>query len=591
MKTINNNLYLLKIIYASDKKRILYLICLSLISMLNTVISVLFIKFVLDCIIIYQSFQYLLLLIFAERAISITLSYIECNLRWKKCPISDNIIKEHMLKKVYAKSIKIELCELDKPEFYDKFNRALGEAEQRAFAMIYSMESFLTSLLTIFSISTIIILLGWKLIFLSIISSVIGVLVNMAISKLNFNKNNALTRPNRKLEYIRRLFYLPQYIEEIKTNNYKKLFFTKLENSTDDYTIQIKKYQSKIAFFDVINNWQTFVINFGIASIFIGEQVISGAIGVASFTSLIYASTTLSSSLSNIFSIIPQMAQHSLFIDNLREILDYKSSMEPTKDSKVVQKEKNHSIVLDHVSFKYNSGADDILKDISLKINKGEKIALVGENGAGKSTLVKLILRLYDPQSGSLYFDNDNYRDLDVNSLRKEISVVYQNFQSFAFSIGENVLTRELIESEDERNVWDALKGSGLYSKIQNLPDKLNTPLTNEFDENGINLSGGESQKLAIAKAICKDTGVIIMDEPSSSLDPLSEHEMYLRMFNMCKDKTLILISHRLYSTKMVDKIYYIENGSILESGNHEELIKLNGKYASLYNIQAQQYK
>ena len=243
----------------------------------------------------------------------------------------------------------------------------------------------------------------------------------MAISKLNFNKNNALTRPNRKLEYIRRLFYLPQYIEEIKTNNYKKLFFTKLENSTEDYTIQIKKYQSKIAFFDVINNWQTFVINFGIASIFIGEQVISGAIGVASFTSLIYASTTLSSSLSNIFSIIPQMAQHSLFIDNLREILDYKSSMEPTKDSKVVQKEKNHSIVLDHVSFKYNSGADDILKDISLKINKGEKIALVGENGAGKSTLVKLILRLYDPQSGSLYFDNDNYRDLDVNSLRKEI--------------------------------------------------------------------------------------------------------------------------------------------------------------------------
>ena len=213
------------------------------------------------------------------------------------------------------------------------------------------------------------------------------------------------------------------------------------------------------------------------------------------------------------------MAQHSLFIDNLREILDYKSSMEPTKDSKVVQKEKNHSIVLDHVSFKYNSGADDILKDISLKINKGEKIALVGENGAGKSTLVKLILRLYDPQSGSLYFDNDNYRDLDVNSLRKEISVVYQNFQSFAFSIGENVLTRELIESEDERNVWDALKGSGLYSKIQNLPDKLNTPLTNEFDENGINLSGGESQKLAIAKAICKDTGVIIMDEPSSSLE------------------------------------------------------------------------
>ena len=591
MKAFNNCIYLLKMVYSSSKQRILFIIFLSLISTLKNIISVWFIKLVLDCITIYRSFPYLLLLVLVERLVSITLSYFECLLQWKKCPISDRTVKEYILKIVYAKSLKIELKRLDNPEFYDQFKRAIGEAEQRPFAIISTIESFLTSIFTIFSISAIIILLDWKLIFLSLTSAIISGLVNILISKLNFKKNNAFTRPVRKIEYVRRLFYLPQYIEEMKTNNYNKLLFSKLENGTKEYNAQIKKYQPKIAFFDIIKNWQLFVINFGIASVFVGEKIISGVIEVASFTSLIYASTTLSNSLSNLFSVIPQMVQHSLFIDNLREILDYKSSMESTEFSKAVQKEKSHSIVLDNVSFKYNSGMDDVLKNISLKIKKGEKIALVGENGAGKSTLVKLILRLYDPQSGELYFDGENYKSLDVDSLRNEISVVYQNFQSFAFSVGENVLTRELQGSKDEQDVWEALKGSGLYSKIESLPNKLDTPLTNEFEENGTNLSGGESQKLAIAKAIYKDAGVVIMDEPSSSLDPLSEREMYLRMLNICKDKTLILISHRLYSTKMVDTIYYMEGGSLLESGSHDELIKLNGKYASLYNIQAEQYR
>ena len=190
-----------------------------------------------------------------------------------------------------------------------------------------------------------------------------------------------------------------------------------------------------------------------------------------------------------------------------------------------------------------------------------------------------------------MYLDEENYKDLDVSSLRKEIAVVYQDFQAFAFSIGENVLTKELGGREDEDKVWEALKKSGLSTKIENLPDKLNTPLTDEFEENGISFSGGENQKLAIARAMCKDAGVIIMDEPSSSLDPLSEYDMYLQMFNMCRDKTLILISHRLYSTKMVDKIYYMESGSILECGSHEELMKQNGKYARMYHIQAEQYR
>ncbi|WP_276950069.1 ABC transporter ATP-binding protein [Acetatifactor muris] len=590
MRVIKNNLYILRMVYAADKRRILFMIFLSLISTSKNIINVLLIKLILDCIIRYQSFSLLALFVLAERIISTILSYCECLLQWEKCPVSDSIIKEYMLKRIYTKSLKIQVSALDYPEFYDKFTRAIDEAERRAPAIIATIENFMTSVLTIFSISTIIILLDWKLIFLSLISAVISVLINIFTIKLDYKKSNALTRSKRKIEYVRRLFYLPQYIEEMKTNNYNKLLFTKLENGAEEYNTQIKRYQPEIAFFDIIRSWQTFVINFGIASVLVGEKIVRGVIDTASFTSLIYASATLSGSLSDLFSVIPQMAEHSLFVNNLREILEYKSSMESTEDLKIVQKEKNHSILLDNVSFRYNSSADNILKNISLRIDKGEKIALVGENGAGKSTLIKLILRLYDPQSGSMYLDEENYKDLDVSSLRKEIAVVYQDFQAFAFSIGENVLTKELGGREDEDKVWEALRESGLSTKIENLPDKLYTPLTDEFEENGISFSGGENQKLAIARAMCKDAGVIIMDEPSSSLDPLSEYDMYLQMFNMCRDKTLILISHRLYSTKMVDKIYYMESGSILECGSHEELMKQNGKYARMYHIQAEQY-
>ena len=591
MKIINNFLYMLKIIYYGDKKRILFIVFLSLISALKNIINVVFIKLILDCIVKYNSFYYLVIFVLVERIISTTISYFECLLQWQKCPISDSAIKKYILNKIYSKSINIGLSELDKPEFYDKYNRAISESEQRPFLMISTIESFLSAILTIFSISTIIIVLNWKLIFLSLISSLISVLINIITSKFNFNKNNTITRLMRKMDYIRRLFYLPQYIEEMKTNNYNNFLFVKLDNETEEYKNVLKKFQSKITSFNIVQEWQTFVINFGLASIFIGKKIINGTMEVNSFTSLIYASTTLSGSLANIFSVFPQMIEHSLFIDNLREVLEYRSPMEETKGSKDIVKGESHSISLDNVSFRYHSSANNIIKNISLNINKGEKIALVGKNGAGKSTLVKLILRLYDPQEGNLYFDNENYRNLNVGSLRNEIAVVYQNFQTFAFSIGENVLTREIKDNKDESDVWEALKKSGLSSKIENLPDKLNTPLTNEFEENGINLSGGENQKLAIAKAIYKDAGVFIMDEPSSSLDPISEHEMYERMFDICKDKTLILISHKLYSTKMVDKIYYMENGEILECGNHQELMELNGRYAELYNTQAKQYR
>ena len=508
-----------------------------------------------------------------------------------KFPVWDMKIKNGISRVLYNKYVSIDLCDMNNSEFYNKYIRALNEANQRAVQVLNTFQYFLSNLFSAFGVLAVVATLDPVLIAFSILPVISSFFINLKITKERYNYEMSMTQSNRKLGYIKRIFSLPQYRDEIRTNDYSDLLFDKYSDSNDEIINATKERMPSIINKSVFGANLFSFINYGIPMVYLGWQVLRQAIGIGDFSTLLIGTANLSSAVFYMVILAPQLAEHSLFIDNLREILDYKSSMEPTEDAKKVKKSNGHAIALENVTFQYNSGSTEVLKDITLRINKGEKIALVGENGAGKSTLVKLILRLYDPQSGNIYFDGENYKDLNVDSLRDEIAVVYQDFQSFAFSIGENILTRELNGKADEREVYDALKASGLYSKVESLPDKIDTPLTNEFDENGTNLSGGENQKLAIAKAICKNAGVVIMDEPSSSLDPISEHDMYLNMFNMCRDKTLILISHRLYSTKMVDKIYYIENGTVAECGNHEELIKLNGRYAHLYNTQAEQYK
>ena len=250
-----------------------------------------------------------------------------------------------------------------------------------------------------------------------------------------------------------------------------------------------------------------------------------------------------------------------------------------------------HEITLQDVHFHYSANvAREVTDGISLHIKSGEKIALVGENGAGKTTLIKLIEGLYHPTEGTILIDGVSTVQLDQQSLRRSIAAVMQKPVHYSFTIAENILLREVQNDTDRRRVQEVLEESGLWERVSHLPKGMDSVLGKEFDEEGIELSGGESQKLAIARALYEDAGVLILDEPANSLDPIAEAEMYERMFAAGKDRTLILISHRLYSTRKADRICYIENGKIVEEGTHEELMKVNGKYAAMYHLQAGLY-
>jgi len=230
-----------------------------------------------------------------------------------------------------------------------------------------------------------------------------------------------------------------------------------------------------------------------------------------------------------------------------------------------------------------------LLKNLDLQIQPGEKIALVGYNGAGKTTLVKLLMRLYDVKSGAILADKKDIRDYRVNAYRNTIGTVFQDFQIFAGNIKENVV----LDTEDKGDVAQikaALTDSGLIERIQGMEDGLDTPLTKEFKQEGINLSGGEAQKLAIARVFYKDAGLMILDEPSSALDPIAEYQLNHAMLTATKDKTVIFISHRLSTTRIADRIIMLENGRIVEQGSHDDLLKQNGKYAQMWKVQAGAY-
>jgi ATP-binding cassette subfamily B protein len=232
------------------------------------------------------------------------------------------------------------------------------------------------------------------------------------------------------------------------------------------------------------------------------------------------------------------------------------------------------------------------LTNVSLTIKRGEKIAFVGYNGAGKTTLTKLLMRLYDPSEGRILYNGQDLRELSLEQLRSHIGAVFQDYRLFGATVAENVLGDVYDGTpEQEATVKAALHAATFDEKLEQLPDGINTLLTREFDDKGINLSGGEAQKVAIARCFAHPFELMILDEPSSALDPLAEYELNHAILKKADEKTVIFISHRLSTTRMADRIYMFENGAIIESGSHEELMEQNGKYAEMFRLQAEKYR
>ena len=422
------------------------------------------------------------------------------------------------------------------------------------------------------------------------ISFVLSFVFNQIYNKLSYLVRIETNPFSRKRDYVKRIFYLNDYAKEIRLNpDVSDILFEKFEEANDEvYKIE-KKYANRKF---ILGFLRRYVSNAMFSDVlYISYLVFQAAVrGVLSFSTvaILYNSFGRLKQGMRIFTdVYPFASETSLYVRKIRKFLDYKPEIVSEKG--IIPKECAKEITLDNESFAYNDRQDMLLKELDLHIHPGEKIALVGYNGAGKTTLVKLLMRLYDVKSGKILADGIDIREYDVKEYRNTIGTVFQDFQIFAGNVKENVILN-VADNCDEERIKEALTDSGLMSRVDRLSSGLNTELTTEFSKEGVNLSGGESQKLAIARVFYKNAGLMILDEPSSALDPIAEYQINHAMLKATNDKTVIFISHRLSTTRLADRIIMLENGRIVEQGTHAELLKQNGKYAQMWKVQAGAY-
>lgn len=450
------------------------------------------------------------------------------------------------------------------------------------------MSDFVGKLFAVGTVLTIIFSIDPVITIPTVIIAAISIYFDLKNNQNEYLLDYHANAPLRKYEYVKRVHYIPEFAKELKISHVPVLL-QKIFNSAYNEMVSVnKKYRKRIVldsgFYRLIHELYFYGIY-----ILVGFRFLTNYLLVGNFIAVINAGNDLRWRIIQLFEIVPKLSINSLYIDNYLELFRYKSRLLGFKRDITMEMLDNYDIEVDNVTFSYD-GSKNVIKNVSLKIKTGERIALVGENGAGKTTLTNLINNLFLPNSGRIYIGGKDINNIKTDDLRRLICCVPQDFQLFVASVAENVLLRPVTCEEDEARVINALEKTGLYDKVRNLPDGIYTYLTKEFDQNGVVFSDGEKQKIALARIFASDSPIIIIDEPSSNLDPISENLLNESILQVDRSRTVIIISHRLTTTTKLDKIYYLEDGQIAEQGTHSELLNLNKKYAYLFYLQAKSY-
>jgi len=490
-------------------------------------------------------------------------------------------------KRVIEKSISMEYTEFEKPDFYDKYTRALNECQWRGSTILYYSAYLVAGIASVIA-ATIIVADVDPLLLLFIVPMVA---VSMFFGKKEGDLYYALdlsnTRDGRIGGYAKRVFYEKKYAAELRLFGIGKLLLARHEKAYEEMEERTRKIRRKLCIIEPLK-WILYnILSTILPYLYIAFVLNGGEAQTAAYVAMIPALSTLSWRTSDAVELMVALSKESAFVSNLREFLSYKPKNE---DKELIEAKNLSDIEIRGMSFTYEGAEKPTLSNVNMSIRKGEKIAVVGHNGAGKTTLVKLIMGLYEASEGSITISGEDIGKYEPKSLHRRFGTVFQDLQIFALPLSHNVLMRKPKNDEERALVEDSLRKAQFGEKLDSLEKGIDTMVTKEFDENGMGLSGGEAQKIAIARVFARKPDIVILDEPSSALDPIAEYNMYKNMLTATDGETVIFISHRLSATRDADRIYMFEQGTVIEEGSHAELMALNGKYAEMWKLQAQNY-
>lgn len=499
--------------------------------------------------------------------------------------IINDDVRYDMKQIVMERAYKMPFDQFDDPECYDKIQRAVEFVESGSYQSIDSIAGILSDVLSLAAVFYVLSQLNlWVILFLAIAMAT-EFIVNLLRDKEVFSTKKRLTRLRRQMNYFFQIMVRRESLKDLRLNNAHRFISDKFDKNYKQSRKETIRLNSKILFLRVPTRITDAIFTGGLYG-FLGWDLFKGVITMGSFTMLLSAATNVKSLILTIQAGISQLRQSTMEAHNFYDIFDEQNKGEDSSKLKPDNWDgRPVAIQFSHVTFTYPGQTHPVIEDLSFLIEEAQKAVFVGENGAGKSTIIKLMLGLYQPDSGHVFINGMDIQELDKEALYSIISVVFQDHSEFSFSIAENILM-DYETADKESSVKQALDMAGLAPRIEGCPLKEKTPLTRELADDGIDLSGGERQKLAIARAYIKKSGLLIMDEPSSSLDVFSEEELFRHLRCLSRQQTTVLITHRVLALKGFDRILYVEKGRIAEDGTHEELFANQGLYYDMYRSQ-----
>lgn len=587
MPVVKNIRFALGLVWQTDKRLLIgYLINMTVNGIFSMFVqNILFLKILLGIIDRKGSFEEYFRNLLMFLGVSVFLKAVNWSSNYMRQAATKNVLKG-LNNMVFRKAISLDVSCYEDPAFYDKYQRATNVLAWSYFDAICSCVSVIigNTIALVLVIGTVTAIEPVYLLFLLPVSLVF--VIEIVKSKLVYKRDLEMTTNNRIKAYIQRTVFLKDYSKDLRTSNIFAVLMTRFKGAIDGNVMILRRYGVKLFLFSMVSSlFSEFIPIIGTYA-FAGYQfVYTNTLTVSGFSVVLSSINSVRESVISIANNFEMITQMAYYFQNLREFFEY----EPKIESGNEQCGEFQGLEFRNVSFRYPSAEKNSLNNVSFRIEKGETVAIVGVNGAGKSTIVKLLLRFYDATEGEILLNGRNIKEYDLASLRRSYGAVFQDYRNFAVSVFENIMCHEC--SDEEKKIAEkALVQSGIWEKISGLPKGGDTVITKEFEKDGIGLSGGENQKVSVARLFAKDFQFAVLDEPSSALDPIAEYKMYENLIEVTKDKTVMYISHRLSSAVLSDKIIVISGGRVIETGSHKELLQKGGEYSRMFTLQASSY-